>query len=285
MRWLALLAIFFVAGCGSFGAAQPHSLSLAYKAGDTYKYKLKVTSKQSAKLTDMTVPIEIDTTANESVKVKSVDSAGVADLTITFSDLALKTVTAGVTNTTTGLPFGPVDVKIKSDGTVVSIDGDSYVAGSPMTAFAGVGGGFFIAAVLPGYAVKVGDTWSKTHDQTDPRGFTKEHITSNSRYVRDEITSNVNTAVVETKSDGTIQTAGSPATSTGTGAGLSMSGTFTTDVTTWIDPNGHRIVRSHATAHDDITLDFAGISSDKNMAALQGPIRATGDSTTDLTPV
>ena len=287
MKRVALLAAFFVAACGSFGVAQPHTLSLAYKAGDTYKYKFHATSKQTANMTGMSVPIQLETSANETVTVKSVDSSGTADLTITLSDLTLKSVTAGITNTTTGMPSNSVDVKIKADGTVLSVDGNSMMAGSPIAAFSGIGGGFFIAAVLPDNAVKVGDSWSKTYDQSDPHGFGTVHITSTSKYLRDETVNNVTTAVVETKSDGKIDFT-SPAANTS--SGLSMHGTFTTDVTTWIDTGGHRIVKSHSTAHDDVTLNFPTMSpptTDKTTPTapiMQGPITAIGDSTSDLTP-
>src|SRR6266516_6831601 len=117
MKRLALVAVVLLAGCGSFGAPTPHTLSLVYKAGDTYKYKFHATSKQTASISGMTVPIEIDTTAKETVTVKSVDASGVADLSIALSDFSLKTVAGGVTNTTTGLPSSEVDVKIHGDGT------------------------------------------------------------------------------------------------------------------------------------------------------------------------
>src|SRR6266851_10448692 len=251
MKRVALLAAFFVAACGSFGVAQPHTLSLAYKA---------------------------------------VDTSGTADLTITLSDLTLKSVTAGITNTTTGMPSNSVDVKIKADGTVLSVDGNSMMAGSPIAAFSGIGGGFFIAAVLPDNAVKVGDSWSKTYDQSDPHGFGTVHITSTSKYLRDETVNNVTTAVVETKSDGKIDFTSPAANTSSVIGGLSMHGTFTTDVTTWIDTGGHRIVKSHSTAHDDVTLNFPTMSpptTDKTAPTapiMQRPITAIGDSTSDLTP-
>jgi len=290
MKRFALLAAFLVAACGSFGVAQPHPLSLAYKAGDTYKYKFHATTKQTANMTGMSVPIQLDTSANETVTVKSVDSSGTADLTITLSDLTLKSVTGGITNTTTGIPSNSVDVKIKADGTVVSIDGSSMTAGSPLAAFSGLGGGFFIAAVLPDHAVKVGDSWSKTYDQSDPNGLGTVHITSTSKYLRDETVNNVTTAVVETKSDGKLDFSGEGANTNSAVRGFSMHGTFTTDVTTWIDTSGHRIVKSHANGHDDVTLNFPTMSppsTDKTTPTapiMQGPITATGDSTSDLSP-
>ena len=52
----------------AIGPAQPETLSLAYKAGDTYKYRFHATSKQAANMSGMSVPIQLDTSANETVK-------------------------------------------------------------------------------------------------------------------------------------------------------------------------------------------------------------------------
>ena len=285
MKQLALVAVLFLAGCGSFGPSQPHSLSLAFKAGDTYKYKYHATSKQTAGMSGMTIPIEIDMTASETVTVKSVDASGVADLSIVLSDFSLKTVSGGVTNTTTGLPSNSVDVKIHGDGTVVSINGGDLMAGSPLAAFAGVGGGYFIAAVLPDHSVKVGDTWSKTYDQKDPNGSAAVHITSSSKYLRDETMNGVTAAVVETKSDGTLRMTGPMGAASTPASGPAINGTFTTDVTTWVDPDGHRIMKAHSTATDDLTINLPSVSAtDHSPIATQGPLTAKGQATTDLTP-
>jgi hypothetical protein len=279
MKGVVLLAmVLALAACGSFGV-QAHTLSLGYKAGDTYKYKLHATSKQTASLSGMAIPITVDMTANESVNVKSVDSSGVADLTITLSDLSIKTVTAGVTNTTTGVPSNSTDVKVRSDGTVVSVDGKDVTAGNPLNAVSGFDGGFFITAVLPDHAVKAGDTWSKTYDRASPNEKGNVHIVSNSKYVRDESFNGVTAAVVETKSTGSIDLNVSA-----TPAQFSIKGTFTTDVTTWVDPSGHRVVKSHATGHDDVTINLPLMSATGTAPMLQGPVTATGDTTTDLSP-
>lgn len=283
MKRVALLALVLaVAACGSFGA-QAHTLSLGYKAGDTYKYRFHATSKQTAGMGGMAIPVTLDLTANETASVKSVDSSGVADLTITLSDLAIKTVTAGITNTTTGIPANSTGVKVRADGTVVSVDGKDLTAGNPLAALSGLGGGYFITAVLPDHAVKVGDTWSKTYDQTFPNSEGTLHIVSNSKYVRDETVNGINTAVVETRSTGSIDVGEGQATS-GSMPGFTVKGTFTTDVTTWVDSNGHRVVKSHAAGHDDVTINFPTTSTTTTSPKMQGPATATGDSTTDLTP-
>lgn len=286
MKQIALLAAFVaLAACGSFGAAQARTLSLAFKSGDTYKYKFTSTSKQVAGMGGTSFPVELDTSAGESVAVKSVDPSGVADLEISLNNFALKTVSAGITNTTTGISPGPIDLKVKSDGTVVSIDGNAMMSGSPLAAFAGVGG-YFITAVLPDKAAKVGDTWSKTYDQAELSGGLGIHITSNSKYLRDETVNGISAAVVETKSDGAITI--SPGAGAASKMGVSMNGTVTTDVVSWIDPSSHRVIKSHSVTHDNLTLSFPTsppvTNSSSAMPMLEGPLTATGDATTDLTP-
>lgn len=283
MKKLALVAL-LVAACGTLNTAQAHTLTLAFKGGDTYRYKFASTSKQTAAMSGMTVPIQLDATAGETVTVNSVDPSGVADLSISLSDFTLKSVAGGITNTTSGMPAPSIDVKVRPDGTVESIDGNSVMGGSPLAAFAGVGGGFFIAAVLPDKAVKIGDTWSKTYDQTDPKGLMTIHITSNSKYLRDEKVGSITTAVVETRSTGTMGMTGAA----GNAAGMSMNGTFTTDVTTWIDPSGHRVVKSHSISTDEVTINLptgppAAAGESPPPIPIQGPVTAKGEGTSDLT--
>jgi hypothetical protein len=297
VKRFALLTALFLAACGPIGAAQAHTLSLGFKSGDTYKYKFHATSKQTVGMSTMSMPVEVDISATESAKVNSVDSSGTADLTITLSDFTLKSVSGGVTNTTTGLPANTVDVKIRADGTLVGVNGTDLTTGSPLGAFSGLGGGFFIAAVLPDHPVKVGDTWTKDYDQTmpsdtgtvHPTGTGTVHITSSSKYLRDESVNGVSAAVVETKSNGTVDLTISgtpPGTATGIGTGsVSIHGTFTTDVTTWIDPSGHRIIKSHSTSTDDATVTLpeqTGATEQNPM--MTGPITAKGQGTSDLNP-
>lgn len=284
MKRLAVVAVLLLAGCGSLGAPKAHTLSLAYKAGDTFKYKLHATSKQTVGAAGMALPINFEITANESTKVKSVDSSGTADLELTLSDLTFKSTAGTTVNTTTGTPPQTVEVQVTSDGRVVSVGGNAIPSGSPLDALSGLGGGFFITAVLPDHAVKPGDTWTKDYDQANPHGTGAVHVASKSTYLRDESLNGINAAVVETKSTTSIdmtftepaRTAGAASTS------LSIKGTVTADVTTWIDPDGHRVLKTHSAAADDATLEL------KPPAAGQidntGPFTAKGTATTDLSP-
>jgi hypothetical protein len=284
MRWLALMAVLAVAACGSIGA-QAHTLSLGFKAGDAYKYKLHLTSKQTASMTGMSIPITLDIAASESVKVKSVDSSGVADLTLTLSGYTMKETTGGVTNTTTGIPDESLDIEVRADGTLVSINGVNVSGRNMLSALPCISGGFFVAAVLPDHAVKAGDTWSKTYDQSFMDTTGKLHVVSNSKYLRDETVNGVNAAVVETKSTGSIDMTPATGAANSPVSAFSVKGTFTTDVTTWVDTSGHRVVKSHATGHDDVTIDLPTMSTTASASPMmQGPITTTGDSTTDLNP-
>jgi hypothetical protein len=281
MKRLALLALLVVA-CGAT-TAQAQTLTLGYHGGDTYKYSYKSTSKQTMVASGMTLPTDIAISAGEVVKVKSVDSSGSADLTITLSKFAVTSVTGGVTNTTSGLPDMTIDVKIAADGHILGMDGNPYTATNPFLAFSGVGGGFFITAVLPGNAVKPGDTWSKDYDQANTGGTGGIQVTSKSKYLRDESLQGVKAAVVETTSSGTIDMSlGTSSSATTAGFGLSIKGTMTSDVTTWIDPDGHRVLKTHSTAVNDGTLTF-DLPSSTAVPGIPGPTTIKGTSTTDLT--
>jgi len=291
MKRLALLAVLLLAGCGSFGAPKPHTLSLAYKAGDTFKYKLHSTSKQTVTTNGMSIPLNFEISANESIQVKSVDASGTADLAITLSDLAFKSTMGGTTNTTTGLPAQTIDAQIGADGRLVSIGGNQLPSGTPLDALTGLGGGFFVSAVLPSNSVKPGDTWTKDYDQANPMGTGTTHIASKSTYLRDESLNGVNAAVVETKSTATIDmTFPDPAHGNPVAAsGMTIKGTLATDVTTWIDPDRHRVMKTHSTADDDATIDLKTTAPPPSPTApsapqFTGPITAKGQATTDLTP-
>lgn len=283
MKWLTLVALFAVA-CGAV-PAQAHGLSLGYHTGDTYKYSFHSVTKQTIVASGVALPADLDLSASEAVIVKSVDSSGTADLAITLSNFTIKSTTAGVTNTTTGIPASTMAIKVAADGRVLSLNGNQIAGGNPFLAFSGVGGGFFVTAVLPSNAVRPGDTWSKVYDQANPGGTGSIHLITHSKYLRDESVNGVNAAVVETTSNSSIDislgTSGAAATSGGFGG--SIKGTMTSDVTTWIDPNGHRALKTHSTETNDGTMSL-DVSSAGAGPALTGPITIKGTGTTDLTP-
>jgi hypothetical protein len=155
-------------------------------------------------------------------------------------------------------------------------------------------GGGFISAVLPNAAVKPGDTWSKDFDQANPLGTGTIHVTTTSKYLRDESLQGVNAAVVETTSIGSVDIsidmskaiAGqsvSPATTIPPGMfqSLSIKGTMTSETITWVDPSGHRVLKTHSAGASSATMTFAGTSGPV-MPGLAGPIAIKTNETTDL---
>ena len=290
MRKVALVAIFAVA-CGATAHAQ--TLALAYKGGDTYRYAIHSIVNETVDAVAMAIPLKLDLTATETVSVKSVDSSGTADLSIALSNVVMKSVTGTVTNTTTGTQIPTISIKVAADGRVLSVNGNA-MGGNPFTL---PGGGAFISAVLPDTAVKPGDTWSKDFDQANPVGTGTIHVTAKSKYLRDESLKGITAAVVETTTSGAIDItidmstalpklqSGSPTPTLPIGApqSLSLKGTMTTDITSWIDPSGRRVMKSHKTGTTNATITFVG-GTGPAMPGLTGPFTMKGDETTDLSP-
>jgi hypothetical protein len=282
MKRLTLLALFALA-CG---AVQAQALSLGYHAGDTYKYTYHSATKQTVVAAGVSLPADIELSANEAVSIKSVDSLGTADLAITLSNFAITSTTGGVTTTTPVLPDTTMDVTLAADGRILSLNGNQLAGSNPFLAFSGMGGGFFVTAVLPSNPVKPGDTWSKDYDQANPGGSTGAiHVTSHSKYLRNESLNGVNAAVVETTSSGavnmTLDIPASGAAPAATG-GFKIAGTVISDVITWVDPSGHRVLKTHATETNDGTLNLGSLST--AMPGLTGQITIKGTGTTDLNP-
>jgi hypothetical protein len=296
MRRLALVALLAVA-CG---ATQAHAqaLVLAYHTGDIFTYNFHAVSTGEVKVIGTTAPVNTDLKALETATVQSVDPSGVAVVSIALSNVTIKSSINGISSTTTGLPLPPTQIRIASDGRILTVNGTSMEAQLPFTTgYAGT----IVSAVLPDTPVKPGDTWSKNYDQPDLHGFSSGAIsvTTNSKYLRNESFRGVNAAVIETTSTATIDltidtssvtpqpTPGAtplPIPPAGGGAqGLKIKGTTTSDITTWIDPGDHRILKSHMTAKTSGTLTFVMAPGSATPPPL-GPTSMSGDETFDLQP-
>src|ERR1700682_15579 len=291
MKKLALVAVFAIA-CG-LPTAQAQTLALTYKSGDTYKYALHSTANETIDASVMKVPIKLELTAVETVTVKSVDATGKAGLSIDLTNVVMKTSTGEEINATTTTTLPTISMTGAADGRVLAVNGSSF-GDSPLTLFSGGGG--FISAVLPDKPVQPNDTWSKEFDQANTLGTGGIHVTTKSKYLRDESLKGIKAAVVETKTSGTIDLTidmskvidGAPASSTpsipaGLLQSLAMKGTVTSTVTSWIDPNGRRVMKSHKAGTTNATMTLTGAGG--SLPGLTGPITIKGDDTTDLSPV
>jgi len=290
----ALLAFFLVTACGTFGA-QAQSISLAYKTGDTFKYGFHVVMKYTIGASGMSIPLNMDLGAKETVTVKSVDSSGTADLSVDINNVSIKMSMNGTTNTTTTNTGGTIDMKVAKDGRVLSVNGNAFGSSTALPGMTGTQGGV-VSAILPDHPVKPGDTWTKSYDVPNPLGASAIHATSNNTYLRDETVAGVKAALVESKVntnlDMTIDlssmlgAAGTP-TPTGGAPGaetLSMKGTNTSDTTTWIDTSARRIVKTHSSGSVNATLTVNLPAGSATTPGLSGPITFKGTQTLDLTP-
>ncbi|TMC54144.1 MAG: hypothetical protein E6J20_03430 [Chloroflexi bacterium] len=292
MRRLAIvLALFLVAACGSIGV-QAQTLKLAYKAGDTYKYGYHAAFKYTIGMQGMSIPVDLDMTAKEAMTVKSVDASGTATIAVAVTDLSVKTTANGVSNTTTTTTSSTAEMKVTSDGRIVSVSGSS-LGNYTLPGLPGSQGGL-VTAILPDTAVKPGDTWTKNYDSPNPVGSGASHVTTNNKYLRDEKVGGVSTAVVESNIKGTIDltidmsAAGGGTSLFPTGGssglqGLSMKGTTTSDVTSWVDASGRRVLKSHSTGGVDATMSL-NMAAGATTPGLTGPITFKGTQTMDMTP-
>jgi hypothetical protein len=294
MRRLAAIALVAIA-CGAV-TAHAQTLSLAYAKGATYHYTLHMTSNFSTAMGTASAPVKMDLTAKEAVTVTSVDSKGVADVSLTFSDvhmvMSMTSASSSTTINQTQSTFPTINLQIGPDGRVLSVNGMDF--SNEMTL--GFGGATsFVIAVLPDNAVKPGDGWIKSYDQPSPFGNGSVHTTANSKYLRDETFHGVKAAVVETTTTANIDLSMTP-TQQGAGSGFpgtSIKGTWTTDVTSWIDPSAHRLLKTLMKGSDDITMTVSMMprppiaSPDGSPVippGLSGPFTMKGSQTLDLEP-
>lgn len=287
MRKLALVALLVVA-CGA-APAHAQTLALAYKKGDVQKYTFHMTANETINTGRTDVPINIDMSAKETITVQSVDSAGVADVSVALTDVTIKSDSGGTSNsTTTTVPTQTM--KIAADGRIISVNGQSSQA-NPF----GVGtSGNFASAIFPSTPVKPGDTWSKDYDQGNPMGSGTIHVATKSKYLRDETLKGVSAAVVETTSnsdfDFTLDLAKlaggtSPIPISGASGikGLTMKGTTTADTTSWIDAGGHHMLKTHVTSKTNANMTFV-FAPGSSLSGLLGPMAVKADLTLDIQP-
>jgi hypothetical protein len=291
MRRLLALAVIALTACGSFGL-RAHPISLAFKSGDTYSYRLHAKLDFMIGAQGMSIPFKLELNAKDTVKVNSVDSSGVADVTINLSDITIKSTVHG-TDDTHVAKSKTVNLKIGSDGHIVSVNGQDLTGGS-LPDFTGTGSGL-ISAILPAGDVKVGDTWSKTYDSKPPMGTGTIHVKADNKYLRDEKAGGVDAAVVESditsaiditmnlSSLGVPMMSGRAATTSPVAQTVSMRGTVTSTVTSWIDTAGRRIVKTHSTGNIDATLDLS-MASPSSSSGLQGPVTFKGTQAVEIDP-
>jgi len=296
MKRLGAALFLAVAACGTFGV-QAHTLSLGYKAGDSFKYRLHATVDYTVAVQGMTVPLKLDVTGDETATVKSVDSSGTADVKLAIANVTLKSALGGTTNTTTSDKAIDAELQIASDGRIVSVNGNALGSGG----LPGLSPGGLISAILPDGPVKPGDRWTKTFDQANPKGTGNVHVTTKNEYARDENVSGVSAAVVESNITSAINLTFDVSALGSRGAGLTLpggasgaaarsiksvtvTGTATSDVTSWIDTSARRLVKSHSTGTLDGTITLTMAPGATASPGLTGPVNVKGTQSLDVDP-
>jgi hypothetical protein len=264
LRFATIALLLFACNGGPATHSQTQTLSLIYKQGATYHYTFHMTIDFSVDTAFGTTPMKYDITAKEATTVSSVDTKGVADLAVTLTDISLTiTLANNPTTTSTGSKTPPTRFRIGPDGQLISSNATTVLADNPMSV---TGGGSVACALLPDHAVKPGETWSKAYDQPNGFGTWTAHETSNSVYLRDETFHGVRAAVVETTTmaniDTSIDVGGSPET---------VKGTSSSDVTSWVDPGGHRLLKTSMRNDSHITYSAVALPGPEGSVTWRGP--------------
>lgn len=265
MRRLALVSVLAIA-CGAASASPAQSLRLVYHKGDVYTYSCHATANETINA----VPVTYEVTGRHTYTVTSVDSVGTAELSLVVTDLVIKATANNITNPIPSSSNPPIEITATADGRVLSLSGRSQAPEADW-------------AVLADRTVKPGDTWSKDYD-TATDGSGSVHLQTKSTYLRVEAVQGKSSSVVRTIADLTLDETGVPLGPNVVGGSkiVSFQGTGTSDVTSWIDLNAHRLLKTHMTTTTDSTVSFGPPGTTMN--GTSGPIRITAVITVDLVP-
>ncbi len=279
MRRLAAIALFMIAcnGAAPHTTATTHAqtLTLSYANGATYQYKFVLTSDFTVQTVALTQQERIDLTAKETLTVSSVDSKGLAAVIVTFADATMKTILVS-DQTTMTINSGPsligTHFLLAPDGRALSTYDGGSLPDDPVM-FGVAADARFVSAVLSDGAVKPGDTWTKNYDVPSASGSGTIKVIAKSNYLRNETHGGVRVAVVETISTANV--------AIGIKGSSGILGTARSDVTSWIDPSAHRIVKTMVTSSSELSMAASPLSS---LVPGAGPFTQKGTQTLDLEP-
>jgi hypothetical protein len=283
---MAAIALFTIACTGApqqnagttphAGTATAQMLTLSYSKDATYKYRFTLTSDFTVQTVALTEQERIDLSAKEALTVSSVDARGVAEVMVTFTDAKLKT-TLGSGQATAVINNGPSTLTdthfwLAPDGRALSTYDGGSLPDDPVM-FGVAADARFVSAVLSDSTVKPGDTWTKNYDVASPSGAGSIQVIAKSRYLRNETFGGVQVAVVETVSTANVDI--------GIKGSSGILGTASSDVTSWIDPSAHRIVKTMVTSSSEVSMAASPLGS---LVPGAGPFTQKGTQTLDLEP-
>ena len=280
MRRLAAIALLTIACSGvvphDAATVHPQTLTLSYSKGDIYQYRFVLTSDFTIQTVALTEQERIDLAANEALAVSSVDSAGVAEVMVTFTGANLKT-TLGSGQATVVINNGPSTLTdthfwLAPDGRALSTYDGGSLPDDPVM-FGVAADARFASVVLSDSAVKPGDTWTKNYDVPSSSGAGGIQVIAKSSYLRNETFGGVQVVVVETISTANVDI--------GIKGSSGILGTARSDVTSWINPSAHRIVKTMVTSSSELSMAASPLGS---LVPGAGPFTQKGTQTLDLEP-
>jgi hypothetical protein len=168
------------------------SLRLALTNDQTLRYRFHMVVESSARVGGGAVVSNEDLLGTSSWHVDSVDSRGVAAVTVTMSD-----VSHTVNGKTYPQPTQTLHLQIASDGRVLAEAGFGTTSGRT-DAGPGFPGMDQLLPLLPGRPVAVGDIWRRSFDQTNPLGTGSIHYATTSTFARFEEVNRIKAAVIHT---------------------------------------------------------------------------------------
>lgn len=291
--------LLLLAGCSRSSPAgastdQASTIKVAFKEDQTYRYHYHSVLNGSVTMGQgPALPLQADSSADATWKVVSVDASGNTTIDLTLTNL--KTSFTGsilpgsTTTTTTTTTTQHSQFEVAPTGEIVSGGGPS----GPPSALAiaqGLGppGTDQFLAVLPGRAVKPGETWTKTFTRPNPFGPGSVTYTTENRFLRYENLKSGRAAVIHTTAtlpldvsidlQKAMSVTGGVASPPPLTIGVPISGqvhiqgTTSTDSTTWFDVKTDQVERMTTVDSTDQTTTFEGISGPPSPPMTQGPL-------------
>jgi hypothetical protein len=275
----ALVAAVTVAGLMFITSSDGTALASSFSRGESAEYRISIGTDMVLSVDGQRTPIKSSMDADVAWTVTSTDADGTATVELAFSNAS-----ARLNGRSVAAPDLPrMTVRLTPDGDVLSSNGTTLVSG-------GLGQGQLspgkLRVMLPDGVVKPGDTWSKTSTQT--LFGSAIAYTSNGTYLRDERIEGVDAAVVETKATipmnltvtlaDVAQLLGLPTDQMPADASFRYEGTAASDALTWIDPRGHRLLKTSTNGEIDVTVTADGVPA----AAVPSSFQMKGTVTVSL---
>jgi hypothetical protein len=274
----AVASVLLLAGCAIPGTVQARAFTTGFKAGETIRYRIHTTASGTLQLAALQLPINSDHTLVEVLQVVSVDAAGTATIMVTTENIPGDAIAGPASPTTPPLTLeiGP-DGRIKS-GAATQLNG--RVPALP--------GADQLTPVLPGHAVKPGDSWNSQYSRPNPFGTGGFSFAAHNRYVNDEAVGSASAAVIDTTLDGPVDftidfsklpgAAATPAVA----APIHYTGSINSSRRYWVDLAGHQVLKS--TGSGSYRLSYA-ITVPNGQAGGPQQVDFNGQIKTDLTRI